>query len=256
MNQQVEILVNGKPVKQIAHEGRVYIVAKAGARYEIRVKNNSTSRVLAVASVDGVNVVTGKTAALKGRGYIINGYGSRTIRGFRTSTEEVHPFIFSSPDESYASKSENGDKSQCGVIGVAFHSEKQPCATTVRNEYTTYTYPYKPWPYVSPWEPRWYATSGSLGTGVSTCFNSTIPNSSITYTSSVDNNSFDMGTKFDEQAVQDKVITAGFKTDALLYLSTIYYASAEALGSMGVPIYQSREISMPEPFSDFCKPPR
>src|SRR5512135_2037473 len=45
------------------HRGRQYVVGQPGNEYGIHVRNCSDRRVLAVVSVDGVNVVTGETAA-------------------------------------------------------------------------------------------------------------------------------------------------------------------------------------------------
>lgn len=43
--------------------GDRYIAGELGHEYEIRLRNRSGGRVLAVTSVDGVNVITGRTAA-------------------------------------------------------------------------------------------------------------------------------------------------------------------------------------------------
>ena len=45
------------------HRGRQYVVGQPGNEYAIRIRNTTGGRVLAVVSVDGVNVVTGETAA-------------------------------------------------------------------------------------------------------------------------------------------------------------------------------------------------
>src|SRR4051812_5806903 len=45
------------------YQGRLYVVGEARHEYELRIRNRSTRRLLAVTSVDGVNVVSGQTAA-------------------------------------------------------------------------------------------------------------------------------------------------------------------------------------------------
>ena len=49
----VDILVNGSPVKQYIHEGRIFIEAKENTEYEIHLKKNTNERVRALTSVDG-----------------------------------------------------------------------------------------------------------------------------------------------------------------------------------------------------------
>ena len=55
--------IEGRVLPTYWHEGRRYVVGKPGNEYSIRVRNGSTGRVLAVMSVDGVNVITGDTAS-------------------------------------------------------------------------------------------------------------------------------------------------------------------------------------------------
>ena len=49
--------------------GRHYVAGRPGARYAIRVTNRSGERVMAVMSVDGVNIITGQTAKI-GRAHV------------------------------------------------------------------------------------------------------------------------------------------------------------------------------------------
>lgn len=44
------------------HENRMYVAGEPGHQYEIRLRNRSHDRLLAVTSVDGVNVINGETA--------------------------------------------------------------------------------------------------------------------------------------------------------------------------------------------------
>src|SRR4051812_33301917 len=49
----------GETARVWRRAGRLYVVGRPGARYSLRVTNNSPGRVLVVMSVDGVNVLTG-----------------------------------------------------------------------------------------------------------------------------------------------------------------------------------------------------
>src|SRR5215467_1758466 len=50
--------------------GEYWIAGTPGARYAIEIRNRGAARVLAVTSVDGVNVVTGETAGWSQNGYV------------------------------------------------------------------------------------------------------------------------------------------------------------------------------------------
>jgi hypothetical protein len=94
-----------------------------GNTYAIRVYNHTSSRIEAVVTVDGRDVITGKAGNYKkGRGYVISPYDSVLIDGFRTSWSNVAAFRFTDVGDSYAARM--GDASNVGVIGVAIFKEK------------------------------------------------------------------------------------------------------------------------------------
>lgn len=104
--------------------GRLYVAGEPGHQYEVRVRNRMQQRVLAVTSVDGVNVVSGETAATHQRGYVIDSWSSVQIEGWRKSLDEVATFYFTSLPDSYAART--GRPDDVGVIGVALFREKTP----------------------------------------------------------------------------------------------------------------------------------
>lgn len=106
------------------HRGRQYIVGQPGNEYAIRIRNCSDRRVLAVVSVDGVNVVTGETAAPDQSGYVIEPYGYVNIQGWRKDLERTAAFYFSDPGDAYATRT--GRPDDLGVIGVALFRERAP----------------------------------------------------------------------------------------------------------------------------------
>lgn len=106
------------------HRGRLYIVGQPGNEYAIRVRNCSDRRALAVVSVDGVNVVTGETAAPDQSGYVIEPYGYVTIEGWRKDLTRTAAFYFSDPGDAYAART--GRPDDLGVIGVALFREREP----------------------------------------------------------------------------------------------------------------------------------
>lgn len=104
------------------HAGQVWAAGRPGARYAIRVTNRSGARVLAVVSVDGVNVVTGETAAWHQGGYVLDPGRSADLTGWRKSMSEVAAFEFAALGDSYAART--GRPDHVGVIGVAAFRER------------------------------------------------------------------------------------------------------------------------------------
>lgn len=102
--------------------GDRYIAGEPGHEYEIRLRNRSGGSVLAVTSVDGVNVITGRTAAPDQSGYVIEPYGAADIDGWRKSLGEVAAFYFTALPDSYAART--GRPDNVGVIGVAVFRER------------------------------------------------------------------------------------------------------------------------------------
>ena len=99
------------------HEGRAYIVGEPGREYSIRVRNRSGEDLLAVTSVDGVNVVSGRTASYSQGGYVVGPWQRTEIDGWRKSLDATASFYFTSLGDSYAGRT--GRPDDVGVIGVA-----------------------------------------------------------------------------------------------------------------------------------------
>lgn len=108
--------------------GRALIVGQAGQRYNIVIQNQTGGRYEVVASVDGLDVIDGRTANLSKRGYILEPYSTLTIDGFRRSRSAVAAFRFGRVSQSYAART-SGDRN-VGVIGTAFFAERGSVWTT------------------------------------------------------------------------------------------------------------------------------
>ena len=106
------------------HRGELYVVGEPGHEYEIRLSNREGGRVLAVTSVDGIDVLSGRTAATTQGGYVIDRYSSASIDGWRKSLDEVAAFYFTRLRDSYAART--GRPDHVGVIGIAMFRERQP----------------------------------------------------------------------------------------------------------------------------------
>ena len=105
------------------HEGERHVAGEPGREYEIRLRNAGPGRVLAVTSVDGVNVITGRTASTAQSGYVLDPWGLVEIDGWRKSMDEVAAFYFTALRDSYAART--GRPDNVGVIGVALFRELQ-----------------------------------------------------------------------------------------------------------------------------------
>ena len=120
----VEIVdrTEGRALPIYWHEGRRYIIGKPGDEYAIRVRNSGTGRVLAVMSVDGINVITGATASPQQSGYVLAPFESADIGGWRKSMSRTAAFYFAALPDSYAART--GRPDNVGVIGVAMYRER------------------------------------------------------------------------------------------------------------------------------------
>lgn len=110
------------PVYQ--HRGEYWVPGRPGARYAIAVRSRVGERLMAVTSVDGVNVLSGETAAWSQSGYVFSPYLYYQITGWRKSSTEVAAFEFTAAPDSYAERT--GRPAQVGVIGVALFREVPP----------------------------------------------------------------------------------------------------------------------------------
>src|SRR5512135_431158 len=97
---------DGTALAVYVKDGRRYIVGTPGHEYAVRIRNCTPERILAVTSVDGVNVVSVETA------------------GWRKSLERTAAFYFTDLRDSYAART--GRPANVGVVGVAVFKEKQP----------------------------------------------------------------------------------------------------------------------------------
>lgn len=108
---------DGRPLPVHWHEGRAYVVGRPGDEYRVVVHNRCGEDLLAVVSVDGVNVLSGETASADQGGYVVGPWRRVEIRGWRKSLDDVAAFYFTSLGDSYAART--GRPANVGVIGVA-----------------------------------------------------------------------------------------------------------------------------------------
>ena len=95
---------SGATLNPYFYRGEYWIAGRPGARYAIEIRNRLDERLLAVTSVDGVNVVSGATAAWDQAGYVFNGGERYQITGWRKSDVQVAAFTFTDSPNSYAER--------------------------------------------------------------------------------------------------------------------------------------------------------
>lgn len=289
----VNILVNGSRCKQYNHNGKIFIEAKEGSEYVIEIKNSTWKRILAVCSVDGLDILNGKPATENGPGYVINALNSCKFDGFRVSDDKVAKFIFSKKADSYAADKGDGAERNVGVIGIRLFEEKvKPAPIIIREEHHHHHdhYPKTPWknpmwdwdstgtPHTLPpsiWCDVTYGTSmNDNWAGAPTDYScENIPKKSshskvsekltsnvlraMNCSADIKPQGFDMGTKWGE-AKESRVIEVEFERGILALTTNIYYTSRQSLIEMGVPIGNEKQVSFPEPFVDskYAKPPK
>ena len=115
----------GRRLSVYWHEGRAWIAGRPGNEYQVTLRNRQSQDVLAIVSVDGVNVITGQTADPSQSGYVLSPRGGVDILGWRKSLAQTAAFYFTALPDSYAART--GRPDDVGVIGVAvFRRKVQP----------------------------------------------------------------------------------------------------------------------------------
>jgi hypothetical protein len=112
----------GSTLPVYAARGQYWIAGAPGRRYAVALHNHTGNRVLVVMAIDGVNVVTGESAAWDQNGYVFDPDESSEIAGWRKSQTEIAAFEFTSLGDSYAART--GRPKNVGVIGVALFRER------------------------------------------------------------------------------------------------------------------------------------
>ena len=118
---------SGRTLPVYESGGHWFVAGRPGNEYQVTIRSRDRGDLLAVVSVDGVNVVTGESAASAQSGYVIERGRPLSIAGWRKSLEKIAAFYFTDLDDSYAART--GRPDHVGVIGVAvFRRKSEPLA--------------------------------------------------------------------------------------------------------------------------------
>ena len=114
----------GRALPVYWHEGRAWVVGKPGNEYQLNVRIRRGEEVLAVLSVDGVNVISGETATVQQSGYVLQPGRALEVKGWRKDLSRTAAFYFTTLADSYATRT--GRPDNVGAIGVALFRKKAP----------------------------------------------------------------------------------------------------------------------------------
>lgn len=126
----VEVIVYGTPATEYAARGRRYVEALENAEYELRIHNPTSARMAVALSVDGLNTIDARhTSAWDAHKWVIEPYGTISVRGWQMSSENARRFYFTTERDSYGAKL--GQTANLGVISAVFFRERgQPVIVT------------------------------------------------------------------------------------------------------------------------------
>lgn len=244
----VEVLVNGNPITEYHKNGKTYVEGRKGSEYSIKITNNTSGRILAIPTVDGLSVINGKPGSVKDSpGYIIPAWGFYVVDGWRTNLENIRKFHFTRNNQSYSKKSGQGTQNN-GVIGVSCFEEQNP-GITINN-----------WP--RPWTPPkwpsdndWWLTNTTLKDDLFGASNKTLARS-INYSDTSIEGAATIGTGMGSSQ-QSVVSEASFNKKSNSFANFVfYYLERKQLKRMGIIPHSNYNVQTPNPFprsKNFCR---
>jgi len=256
-NYELVVLVNGKPIREYSHDGKIFIEGRPNSTYSIKIKNNTHKGALAIISVDGINVISGDIATEQGAGYVVDKRSSTVIKGFRQDMNSVGAFKFCKSGSSYCN--EVGMKGNNGVIGVVIVEEKERtfnyrsiniCSTSTLNR-SGFN------------KPRTKSASSDMldcsAAGAMT-YSDDSGSRSFTMGASAASApepepSFSVGTTWGEE-INDSAKRVEFEASTKTHMFEMYYGTKSDLKKMGVPLEKKSKMNFPKAFGEFAKPPK
>lgn len=122
---ELQVRPNGRAAAdEYYHEGNTWIEGREGSKYTIWFRNNTNQRVMAIFSVDGLDVCRGQPAGPDSDGYLVDPNSSIEIPGWKLDSQTAAEFYFAKIGKSYAHAS-GSNTSNVGVIGAMVFREKQ-----------------------------------------------------------------------------------------------------------------------------------
>ncbi len=130
----MEILVGGRPARELPARGKRYVLALRNSEYSVRLSNDTAERVAVALAIDGLNSVDAKhTAAVDATKWVLGPYESIVVQGWQIGPERARRFLFTTEERSYGEWL--GDTRNLGVISAVAFAERRYAATPPRLSY-------------------------------------------------------------------------------------------------------------------------
>lgn len=127
---EVLLLVDGQPAPLFRRlDGRMFAAVTPGSQAQLSVRNlHQQSRIELVVSFDGKNLLTDDEPASEtsDHTFVLRAAQAYVFDGWRVDDMTTRQIIFGRPEDSLAARSESGDVSNVGVIGVVSYQESFP----------------------------------------------------------------------------------------------------------------------------------
>jgi len=126
----VEVRVDGRwaPLHRAPRVwDRHYFEAERGENYALRIRNRTDRRVGVLISVDGLNVINGERSVQSPHEpmYVLDPRETTTIRGWRSSLDDVREFVFVDEERSYASRTDQANGDMGWIRVLAFEEQER-----------------------------------------------------------------------------------------------------------------------------------
>jgi hypothetical protein len=122
---------------EIERGSGAHIQVEKDDEYSLVVNNPLPVRVAVAVTIDGLNVINGKrTSPSKAAKWIIEPYGTLTLRGWQTDHSSLRRFVFTDKYDSYAEWKGKQDRKNytrnLGIIGVAYFWNSRELGNALR----------------------------------------------------------------------------------------------------------------------------
>jgi hypothetical protein len=138
----VSVSVDGASTPLYPRGGRWYLEAREGSEYAVQVANRTSERLGVALVVDGLDAVSGdrrdarRSSSPPGRLYVLDPWGSATVRGWRTSLDDVQRFTFVDEAASYAERSGKANARMGWIEVLVYRERERPPVVSQRGRIT------------------------------------------------------------------------------------------------------------------------
>lgn len=123
---RVDLLIDGRLAREYYANERIYVEAKKGREYAIRLSNDTADRVAVALAVDGLNTIDAShSSARDAAKWVLSPYETITIDGWQVSGGHARKFVFTSEERSYGAWV--GDTRNLGLVSVVVFGERTRC---------------------------------------------------------------------------------------------------------------------------------